>query len=53
MLCPNCQTPLHEVFFGDEIRRWRCMGCFRIFSEIEYEVKEDELVKRWQPYRKK
>lgn len=47
MLCPYCQTPVHEVFFGDNIKRWRCMGCQRILSELEYEVREDELVRKW------
>lgn len=47
MLCPYCQTPVHEVFFGDNIRRWRCMGCQRILSELEYEIREEELVRKW------
>lgn len=47
MLCPYCQTPVHEVFFGDNIKRWRCMGCQRILSELEYEIREEELVRKW------
>jgi len=43
--CPRCGHPLHEIFRGDDVRRWRCMGCERIFSETEYRFNEGELVR--------
>jgi len=43
--CPVCRHLLHEVYFADDVRRWRCMNCERIFSEIEYHVGDGELVR--------
>ena len=43
--CPRCGHPLHEIYAADDVRRWRCMNCERIFSEIEYQVGDGELVR--------
>lgn len=45
MKCPVCDEPVHEVYFADDVRRWRCMKCERIFSEAEYQVGNGELVR--------
>jgi len=44
--CPKCGHPVHDIFSGDRIRRWRCMACERIFSELEYQFMDGELVRR-------
>ena len=44
---PNCGNPLHEIFFGDNLRRWRCMNCERIYSSKDWEIWRGELVKIW------
>ena len=44
--CLNCDTAMHEVFYEDDIRRWRCMKCGRIYSEREWQVAEDEVVRK-------
>lgn len=36
---------MHEVFFGDEVRRWRCMECDKIFAEPEWQLVGDELIR--------
>lgn len=45
--CSRCGGELFEVFFGDDIRRWRCWGCDRIFAEPEWQVMGDELARVW------
>lgn len=47
--CPRCGGPVHEVFFGDEVHHWRCMGCERIFNEPEWQLVGDELIRVWSP----
>lgn len=37
-MCPRCGTEMHEVYFGDELRRWRCMKCERLYVLWEYRV---------------
>lgn len=32
----RCGGELHEVYFGDEVRRFRCMDCERIYVLWEY-----------------
>jgi len=44
--CPACGEELHEVHFGDNIQRWRCMKCERIYSEIEYHIGDGELIRK-------
>lgn len=44
--CPRCSAALHEVFFGDDVRRWRCMRCGRVFSGVEWMEGDGELVRR-------
>jgi len=29
---------MHEVYFDDDLRRWRCMSCERIYVLWEYRV---------------
>ncbi|MEW8957801.1 MAG: zf-TFIIB domain-containing protein [Moorella sp. (in: firmicutes)] len=36
MKCPKCGEPMHEVYFDDDLRRWRCMACGRIYVLWEY-----------------
>jgi len=42
LLCPHCDHKLFEVYFEDQIRRWRCVYCHRLISEKEYELRGDE-----------
>lgn len=38
MTCLHCDGELHEVFFGDNKKRWRCMECDIIYELWEYRV---------------
>ncbi|MHB1420823.1 MAG: hypothetical protein ACYCX4_14800 [Bacillota bacterium] len=46
MNCPknNCGGELVEVYFGDGVRRWRCLKCDIIFSEKEFALGHEELI---------
>ena len=45
MKCPKCNEEMHEVYFGDEVKRWRCMKCEAIYSSIEWQEGDGEIVK--------
>jgi len=49
--CPRCGKEMFEVFYDDQVRRWRCMRCEEVFSELEYELRDRELVRRYKPNR--
>lgn len=53
--CPKCNILMHEVYFGDNIQRWRCMRCEALFSAIEWQESDGEIVKigRWRGLRKR
>ena len=36
---------MHQVFFGDEVTRWRCMQCDLIYSSVEWLAGDGEIVK--------
>ena len=38
LTCRHCEGELHEVFFGDNKRRWRCMKCEVIYELWEYKI---------------
>lgn len=46
VICPRCEGQAHEVFYGDGIKRWRCMKCESVFSETVWEKQGDELLRR-------
>lgn len=47
-ICRLCKKELFEIFFRDEIRRWRCLCSPDVYSEIEYILKPGENpVRRW------
>lgn len=46
LICPRCGGEAHEVFFGDGVRRWRCMECDSIYSETTWIKNGNELVRR-------
>lgn len=33
MICPKCGKGMHEVFNGDEIKRWKCMCSDDIYEQ--------------------
>lgn len=43
--CPKCGGDMHQVFFGDEVTRWRCMQCDLIYSSVEWIVGDGEMVR--------
>lgn len=45
MRCPKCGELMHEVYFGDNMTRWRCMACERIYVLWEYEYANGELTR--------
>lgn len=36
---------MHQVYFGDEITRWRCMKCDCMYSSVEWIASGGEIVK--------
>jgi transposase-like protein len=43
--CPRCGKQAHEIYMGDTVKRWRCMGCETIFSAVEgWQVQDGDLV---------
>ncbi len=36
LTCRHCEGELHEVYFGDNKPRWRCMKCDIIYELWEY-----------------
>ena len=45
VVCPKCKTEMFEVYYGDDVRRWRCMECDRVFSHKEFLVGKGESVR--------
>lgn len=43
--CPVCGGEAFEVFFGDKIQRWRCMGCELVFTFQVYVYQNGELAR--------
>ncbi len=46
-ICPKCNGDLFPVYFDDNIKRWRCWQCNRIFKESEWIERDGELVRRY------
>lgn len=44
--CPHCGHKVFEVYFEDQVRRWRCTWCHRLLSELEYVLRDGELLKK-------
>jgi len=49
--CPRCKEKMHRVYFGDEVVRWRCLGCDVVFSSLEWVIGKGELVRKWREKR--
>jgi hypothetical protein len=48
LTCRHCEGELHEVYFGDNKPRWRCMKCDIIYELWEYRIwgrGEDDMCK--------
>ncbi len=42
--CPNCQQEVYEVFFGDEAKRWRCIQCEALYTEVKRTESDPKMV---------
>lgn len=43
--CPKCDGRLHEIYYNDQVRRWRCLSCDVRYSSLDWTHREGEIIK--------